>query len=982
MGWCSMLLNTLVAIVMVAKSEKIEIRRLHDLSLEEYENIFAANYADSHGKLVHHDIHLVDELGKFIKLSYQSQHPLNTEIIKLDDTEHSEQIQSLSCSTVHDEDRSIKLTFKSPQMATQYYNDITSTLSNEPQRHFISGSLKWGCINPETNIFEGILREITAIHRASKTELTLFTQTAGLLDVFEELSIVYESNSNHNVYKSDSLIQKYMHHMDHHSSPTPKRRLSENDNSLWRSMWPSMKMGLFDSMNFFKDLVSEVGVFGLTKAAMGYEVDFGPKTARSTWSWNYNDLTRSASSEILIAENATCTNCFVHLDLSWRVEAVVRRRKLQSLSFTTEGDMQAHLEIIKKGNYNVDKELAFKTDQLIPDISFSVAGVHFDLSIWGDVGVAVRSRLNYAFSVGIGTSGYIKKGIAYNGEGWLGSYEYINEDHLDYDIDGPKIGFETGEMSNFMYIRPLLYMRMTHLVDVYFGIQPTFELYITNHEYQTCAVHYAPFLNLNQFIGAGLAMMKWPKELDFGLYQSNIDNLGGCLSKADLVRHSILLSDVLMDDDGDIFYDAYDEFDDAYGRRRRRLFDEKNHVDPVHYVDFSNVDLFPAFSVDGVLSQRLSFNWWGNLSTVDNICNHWDSSCFEHQNKPRQEGSLMISLSEMDNASGAVLIGVYRTKTQVNGHILANTSMVTNVSCTARHRFDLTQNKFDNDGIRVYDVRLLEWYCDMNISDIGMDEPSWECMIRLPSQMKAISLDASFGSIVLFDARSWCYVFVLTTKPIYELNASLIDWDTASYPSALWYGVWDCEEVFNEAALESRLYFISFDYGSGETKAILYLNANSSFRMHGHMDLMNMEMELVSVYWIEEQVYLNGSYEMYHFVGNLDILKDGTVIYAGSIQSSGCTGFLFQGFLNLTEFERSMYVMGGDEALFTTSASEAEIGNELMNNSYNTSLMIVAIGLGGLATASIVFSCVLVCHWIRNKKIEGKKYQLMNDDQL
>merc|ERR1712154_713272 len=90
----------------------------------------------------------------------------------------------------------------------------------------------------------------------------------------------------------------------------------------------------------------------------------------------------------------------------------------------------------------------------------------------------------------------------------------------------------------------------------------------------------------------------------------------------------------------------------------------------------------------------------------------------------------------------------------------------------------------------------------------------------------------------------------------------------------------------------------------GETEAFLYLDEMRTFYLKGFADLKNMTMELDAIYWFEEDSFFNETEDSFHFVGKLDILNDGTILYAGSIEYKECTGFLFQGYLNLTQFDR------------------------------------------------------------------------------
>eukprot|EP00488_Nonionellina_sp_1-RS-2012_P002915 TRINITY_DN5889_c0_g1_i1.p1 TRINITY_DN5889_c0_g1~~TRINITY_DN5889_c0_g1_i1.p1 ORF type:complete len:121 (-),score=22.36 TRINITY_DN5889_c0_g1_i1:63-425(-) len=114
------------------------------------------------------------------------------------------------------------------------------------------------------------------------------------------------------------------------------------------------------------------------------------------------------------------------------------------------------------------------------------------------------------------------------------------------------------------------------------------------------------------------------------------------------------------------------------------------------------------------------------------------------------------------------------------------------------------------------------------------------------------------------------------------------------YPSKLWYGIWDCEQLLKESAKETELYILDYNHSTSETNVVMYLNEDT-FYLHGYIDLENMTMQLVYVDWDGPNDIWNGTL---HFIGVLEVFYDGTMIYAGSIEYEGMLPVLFKVYLN------------------------------------------------------------------------------------
>eukprot|EP00483_Globobulimina_turgida_P003604 UN03610 len=110
------------------------------------------------------------------------------------------------------------------------------------------------------------------------------------------------------------------------------------------------------------------------------------------------------------------------------------------------------------------------------------------------------------------------------------------------------------------------------------------------------------------------------------------------------------------------------------------------------------------------------------------------------------------------------------------------------------------------------------------------------------------------------------------------------------------------------------MYFTSYNHTTSSVSAVCDFGDGEIYYVEGYANLTDMTMrsQLVDVY------DANGTYS---FNGILTVLYDGTMIYTGSVEyndvSIGCTGFIFQGYLNMTQFD---YM---DEEAITTSPTTA-----------------------------------------------------------
>eukprot|EP01083_Nonionella_stella_P141157 434359_1 len=919
----------------------IKVPHLSKLTAHQYHQLFATTYHDAHRNAAKHHIQLSDEFGNYIHLSYQSKHGSNTNILKLDEPHHQSNIHSLFCSSDANQNGIIALHVKSKSVAQQYYNDILSSISHPQKKHFIAAGHQWRCN-------QVILMQIIQIE-LNDTQLTLYTAHATLLDIFEQLSLSYESNINHHSHKAVDVTQH------------PKRRLT--DDSFMSDLWSGVVNGLLSGIHYIQRVIESLSIPPLVKEfAEGERIEIGPRNiTNKTWSWNHG---QDAKKHLHISKNVCCKHCNSHLDAVYKYKMIIDRYTLQYLMMSVEGNATISGGIRLKGSSARRKEYRVNTPEAAL-FAFAAAGITFEADIYGQMGLGVHGNIS-EFSFNIGVTGYIEKGIEYNRSA-QNKYNYINKHSLDFNKTQPHASLEEGNVT--AYMRPSVNIQVKHVGSLFFGLQPTFNfnfsIWDTNAE--KCVVHYTPSAKMNAFIGANLSLVHWHKHLDFTIHQSNLDNWAGCMDKKQVTRSQIWETTLNMV-----------SINHTESPKARRVMDDATPQiqEAVTYLHYSDSNLIPRSSDEA----QINSEYWANLTSIPEICSDYTEICRGYITEaivPRI-GRLMMSVQD------GTLYGMYRTVNEIapsNNWPFLNVTMITNVSCIARHRFDevvFAQPYNDMALVTQYKVTLLEWYCDSDLSYFGINETAnlrhyagWECMISLPSAMYSIASDPSFGTIMLFDAPNWCHVFALSTKQQYILDTNQSDaqlnWTTIQYP--LWYGVWDCSNVLNQTQKHSKLYFVSYDERTMQTEVIMQLDEDATVHLKGQLDFTRMILDLYAVYWYESNAYFADINLTLHFYGFLRILSDGSIIYAGSVQHDECMGFVFQGYANLAPDD--------DSLLYVDNESEVTMDGDSLLSTKSLIMFFV-----GMMSSFVIMGVVCLClRWLQHKTSRAQ-YTLMNDDQL
>ena len=104
------------------------------------------------------------------------------------------------------------------------------------------------------------------------------------------------------------------------------------------------------------------------------------------------------------------------------------------------------------------------------------------------------------------------------------------------------------------YVKPTLYLELTYVGAVYFGLQPEIQLKLeqdTAENSTDCAIDFIPTAKLLAFIGAELKPLDlytaWEKELSLNVVQFVLTTLEGCITEAELTTIESYLTELGID---------------------------------------------------------------------------------------------------------------------------------------------------------------------------------------------------------------------------------------------------------------------------------------------------------------------------------------------------------------------------------------------------------------------------------------------------
>eukprot|EP01083_Nonionella_stella_P065526 171780_1 len=172
-----------------------------------------------------HDVHISDDFGNIYNISYQHKIPTHFNVLYLDKVPY----ETFECMKVDSDN--FEITFRQPDVAKYYYDNITSHSyvhdnSIVISTHFIVTSPEHQCHNRSSLYLSSSLHEITdAFLSHHDATLVLTTSERHIFDLFETIEISLETN----FISKPSVI-----HTEH------KRRL----NALFPSNWDDFEITL------------------------------------------------------------------------------------------------------------------------------------------------------------------------------------------------------------------------------------------------------------------------------------------------------------------------------------------------------------------------------------------------------------------------------------------------------------------------------------------------------------------------------------------------------------------------------------------------------------------------------------------------------------------------------------------------------------------------------------------------------------------
>ena len=265
-----------------------------DLSRKEFPSIFTPNDVSNDSKSASHSIDISDENGKFYQLNYSLKHPDNSEFIKLESSEHSQNVKRIGC----DDDNGLTLYFGDKSTMNDYQEMISKQL-NRNGKYFICGSYVLQCenINVDGSHTDVLLQEINGIIKSGKTEnghfyVKLSTQDASYFFVFERLSLSMKTNIDTHMFNSKMNKINTKHKVK-------KRRMG------WLSdAWNDITDGIDQVVDTIEETVDDWfdGDDSPEEEENGFgDVSFSD-TGENTWSFNYDQDTDQAENTFYLGD--------------------------------------------------------------------------------------------------------------------------------------------------------------------------------------------------------------------------------------------------------------------------------------------------------------------------------------------------------------------------------------------------------------------------------------------------------------------------------------------------------------------------------------------------------------------------------------------------------------------------------------------------------------------------------------------------------
>jgi len=534
------------------------------------------------------------------------------------------------------------------------------------------------------------------------------------------------------------------------------------------------------------------------------------------------------------------------------------------------------------------------------------------------------------------------------------------------------LDFKSSSIS--VYGRATLYLVLSLVGDVYIGVQPKYTVALSEDaDYGAssgCAVDYTPSATVTVFVGASIDLAQknpvWSK-------QANIETFSLPAGSSGCITHAEISS-----------LESWADSVNSWWRRRRLQTYVVDEQATSFFVNYTNPNI--AYKREHQWGNAGNV-WYGNLSTFTQSANtDFDGVCGKDSAVIPDFGRLMVYPQSND---GAVLKAIYKTRNynvslqDSNGNV-----MLTDLNCVARYEMNRVWSEYNATGIdgkiARYQVMMVDgdYKCDVNESLIEQHEDAnIKLKTQLPDTLDAVLLDSAFGSILMHDLEN-CMVFALSTNTEmnrYELSETdlrLFANASYSWPSKTWFGSFHCDEemAVNESV---TLYLNSIDWLNGDINATLRVNVSRTVTAIGKLNFD--DLSLVFRFY-DEEVF--GSQQPLIASGFVQLLQDGDLVYYGVTPShEQCTGFIFQGYLDMQQFDEEANV-NVEAVSGTEQDGEAVVAS-------NLGVVFVGIGIGaGVVVVLLVLVVVMmrVCGYrfvvVGDKDTSKEKYSLMEDARL
>mmetsp|Transcript_56439 Transcript_56439/g.93966 ORF Transcript_56439/g.93966 Transcript_56439/m.93966 type:complete len:292 (+) Transcript_56439:1-876(+) len=290
------------------------------------------------------------------------------------------------------------------------------------------------------------------------------------------------------------------------------------------------------------------------------------------------------------------------------------------------------------------------------------------------------------------------------------------------------------------------------------------------------------------------------------------------------------------------------------------------------------------------------------------------------------------------------------------------------MSCSGRYklsRVDGVYSHNNNDQIVRYQVELLDndYKCDV---DEAMLSAAVTLRTKLPPQMDAIILDSSFDTIMMHGTED-CFIFPLIKnikldvfnfegKHLQGLVQGQYHWTTKTM-----FGAFHCDDY--DMTHSYTLFVNAIDWSNGHVNATLLMGINGGNTAVA-VGTLNFED-----FTLDFSLYDTAGNFMFKTNGFITVFINGKLLYTGVIpdQSTRCTGFIFQGQLNVDQFQAA------------AESSQAHTASVLEVVGKGIGYAGIGFALALLLIAFVALVMCKCCGYRVVRKDERQVYKMMQD---